>query len=298
MSTRVYTVRLVLAFIVTLLVMGGVKSLPTNDARGALTWWGLKNARFDAMVGEGPRVIFAGGSATLFGLSAEHFTELTSQPAFNFGLHANFGQEVLIDAALAKARAGDMLIWSPEFSGLTECFPTIAVYGHPWDLSGQTTWRLLEHWFRTPPDLIARWSRPIPEGSVYHADAIGPLGDQLRNVGRVSDALCVQGEAAPIVWELIDRVAARAEAHDVELVVRMPSIADLACNDWVESMFAALGAGLQQRGILTLNLSEMRRPSDEFHDTHYHLNLEGVVTATRGLAEQLRRAGRLPMSPR
>ncbi|MGB0591187.1 MAG: hypothetical protein ACPGU1_16040 [Myxococcota bacterium] len=298
MTTRGYILRLALAFVITLLVMGAVKSLPTNDVRGALTWWELKDTRFDAMVGDAPRVIFAGGSATLFGLSAEEFTAQTGQPAFNFGLHANFGQEVLVDAALAKARPGDLLVWSPELSGLTGSFPTIAIYGRPLEPSPQSAWRLVEHWFRTPPDLIARWPRPIPRASVYHADAIGPLGDQLRNVGQVSDALCLQGEESDIVWELIDRVVSRAEAEDVTLVVRMPVIADLPCNDWADPILAALAEGLTARDLLALNLEAMRRPTHEFHDTHYHLNQEGVARATRALVEQLKQAGRLPLSPR
>ena len=289
MSNRAYITRLLLGLIATLFIMGGVKSIPTNDVRGALAWWELKNERFDALEAAGPRIIFAGGSATLFGLSAERFSALTDQPSFNFGLHANFGQEVLVNAALAKARTGDLLVWSPELSGVSGAFPTIAIYGAPVEPSLSGLWRLLEHWFRTPPDLVSRWARPIPSNSVYHADAIGPLGDQRRNQGRVSDALCLQGEPAPIDWPLIDDIVARARDKGVSLVFRFPTIADIACNDWAEASADALSVGLTQRGVVVLNREAMRRPIDDFHDTHYHLNTTGAERATQALVDELTR---------
>jgi len=275
--------------------MGALKMAPTNDVRGAMAWWELKNTRIDAMDSEGPKVIFAGGSATLFGLSAARFQEVSAQPAFNFGLHANFGQELLVDAALEKSAPGDVVVWSPELSGLTGSFPTIALYGRVWELTPEGLWRILEHWFRTPPDLIARWPKAIPSQSVYHADAIGPLGDQLRNVGRVSDALCLLEEAAPIQWELVERILKRAKARDVRMVFRLPSIADLPCNDWVDAEVAGLVQGLHKRGILVLNVDRMRRPADEFYDTHYHMNQRGAGEATGALVKALTEAGLVPL---
>ena len=297
-TQRSFGLRLVFAFLVTASLMGALKSFPTNDARGALAWWDLKKARIDAMEGEGPRVLFTGGSATLFGLSAESFQALTSEATFNFGLHASFGQALLVEAALAEARPGDLLIWSPELAGLRGAFPALAIFSGHRRTTAPSVWEYLEHWFRTPPDLIGRWPGEAAEGSVYHIDAIGSLGDQRFNRGRVTDNLCLISEDAALDWGLIEEIFSRADARGVKLLFRFPNIADLPCNDWVMELVEKLREGLKERGIEPLNArSAMRRPVDEFHDTHYHLNQRGVAEATRTLASELKRLGHLPLRP-
>ena len=293
MPIRLLAIRTFQGFVVAFVILAAIKVIPTNDARGALLWKDIKQARLSELNHDASMFLFAGGSATFFGLNAARFQEVTGRPAFNLGVHASLGQEALLDWTLECSRPGDVVVWTPELQGIGGDFPDLAFYARPRSLSFDYLWGLFEHWFKTPPEIMKRWPRASATDSAYHPDAVGPFGDQSRNVGQLTERLCVIQEALTPDWPLIDGILGRAAAEGVTLVVRLPPLPELECNAWLHPFIAELGEGLRQRGVRRYRQAEMWRPTDEFHDTPYHLNKRGVERATQALINRLKSEGLL-----
>jgi len=61
-----------------------------------------------------PKIVFIGGSATLFGIDAAQVEKTLGMPAFNYGMHAGLRLEDLMDNARRSLKPGDMLVMSLE----------------------------------------------------------------------------------------------------------------------------------------------------------------------------------------
>ncbi len=94
-----------------------------------------------------PRIIFVGGSSTLFGVDAAQVEQLLGRPAFNFGLHAAMRLEDLFDAVRPQVRPGDVVVLALE--------PPIYTQGPDW-----TLWQL-RNAFAYDPAAFDR--QPLPE---------------------------------------------------------------------------------------------------------------------------------------
>src|SRR5690606_36467004 len=62
-----------------------------------------------------PRIIVAGGSGVLFGVSAGQIEEATGMPCVNYGVHAGLALRYLLHRTLEVAREGDLVIFIPEY---------------------------------------------------------------------------------------------------------------------------------------------------------------------------------------
>ncbi len=90
--------------------------------RGRITTtadWVLEvNRRVDAhaMSIAAPKVIFVGGSNVLFGIDARSLERRLGQPVINYGLHAGIGADLIAEQAAKIVRAGDTVVYVPEWS--------------------------------------------------------------------------------------------------------------------------------------------------------------------------------------
>jgi hypothetical protein len=68
------------------------------------------------------KVIFAGGSSTLFGIDAEYASEKLGLPVINFGLHAGLGPKKILKEVSTIVESGDVLIlaFEPPHYGCNE----------------------------------------------------------------------------------------------------------------------------------------------------------------------------------
>jgi hypothetical protein len=68
-----------------------------------------------AMTKPAPRILFLGGSSTLFGIDAELVTEELKLPAFNMGLHAGLRLDRLLAAARTVIQPNDIVVMPLEY---------------------------------------------------------------------------------------------------------------------------------------------------------------------------------------
>ena len=71
-------------------------------------------------IGFSPRIIFLGGSSTLFGIDAQVVATETGLPAMNMGLQAEMRLDRLLSVGEAMVRRGDVLVLPLE-QGLYSC---------------------------------------------------------------------------------------------------------------------------------------------------------------------------------
>lgn len=62
-----------------------------------------------------PKILFVGGSSTLFSIDTAGITKDLGRPVYNLGLHAGLPLQYLIDFAKKPAKSGDVVILIPEY---------------------------------------------------------------------------------------------------------------------------------------------------------------------------------------
>jgi hypothetical protein len=110
-----WSLALVLAWTVSFLV--------NASAYDSDLYWTVEQYRAKQAISEtlpGPhRILLAGGSHTHYSLSALAIEAQTQCPTVNLGLHAGLGLGVLLDITSELARAGDLVVLTPEYGILT-----------------------------------------------------------------------------------------------------------------------------------------------------------------------------------
>lgn len=96
-----------------------------------------------------PKIVFLGGSSTLFSIDAEAVARALDLPAENFGLHASMRLEWLLEEADRMMRSGDALVLVLEHN-YYDC-----------DAGGWDDWQLRNAlaWHREDFDHLALWRR-------------------------------------------------------------------------------------------------------------------------------------------
>jgi hypothetical protein len=144
--------------------------------------------RYDAAQMQSPKIIFVGGSCTLFGIDAAQVQKSMGMPAVNFGLHAGMRLEDHLAEALAAAKPTDIVVLSLEpayYDYYSATWTTwqlrSALAWRPEDLNALTPW---ERWrvlvtssdFSISTDLLeSDWMKHFSRGSLSRRyQALGP----------------------------------------------------------------------------------------------------------------------------
>lgn len=83
-----------------------------------------------------PKIIFVGGSSTLFGIDAHMVSAELDEPAFNMGLHADMRLDQLLTIAQTIAKPGDIIILPLEHS-YYDCHQNVYT---DWQLRSMVSW--------------------------------------------------------------------------------------------------------------------------------------------------------------
>lgn len=89
----------------------------TYGDRDLGAWYQLKGEALRATEGR-PRIILAGGSNVLYGLSASQIERELGVPCVNYGTHAALPFDYMLDRWRRAASSGDLLVISPEWQYL------------------------------------------------------------------------------------------------------------------------------------------------------------------------------------
>jgi hypothetical protein len=92
--------------------------------------------RYQAAAMPSPKLIFSGGSCTLFGIDAAAVQKSLQMPAINLGLHAAMRLEDHLAEARSAAKSGDIIILSLE----PAYYDTYTTKWNTWDLRNALAW--------------------------------------------------------------------------------------------------------------------------------------------------------------
>src|SRR5215470_7397874 len=113
MNPRSYAFVVCLVAVMIFAAVSTVKVMrPSAESGGINELINLRERAYGSLPSTGKRIIFAGGSGTLFGVRARDIQAGTGVTAFNMGLHAGLGAFDPLQRALRLARKGDVVVWS------------------------------------------------------------------------------------------------------------------------------------------------------------------------------------------
>lgn len=276
---------------------------PTAEIAWTASLYAHKTRIAEAM--HGPRVLFVGGSGTLFSLDAETAQRRLRRPVVNFGSHAGLGLSYILDRAERVLRPGDIVVLAPEYELLTQ---TSATNEYAIQMTAFFDNAYLSHisWREWPNYLVGYEVLPslaIGIRTVLHHPPSGrtditldALGDVRGNTVARSSGISLQNEAPslrPIAPEMIARLRAfvkTAAAHKVRVIAIPPAListrgynspAFRAFQASLPSLYASLGmtpVGSPDIGFLA--------PSD-MYDSVYHANDRGRAIYTGRVLQAL-----------
>lgn len=259
---------------------------------------------------EGKRIVLIGGSAVAFGVdSALIEKHLPEYQVVNFGLYAALGTRIMLDLALPRLRAGDIVILSPEqnpqslslYFGPTEYWQ--AADGHLELLPDAPSelWPALAS--QLPYFAMSKWKNlltgELPQpGEVYCRAVFNCYGDVDsahcdKNVmsGGFDPNTMVQFEAGLVEDTFLDycnSFADEAGKRGVQVYYRFPPMNALAVMGDVDAYADWLQE--QMRFPLIGNPNATVLDAGWFYDTNFHLNIAGKVVNSRLLIRDIKAA--------
>jgi hypothetical protein len=254
-----------------------------------------------------PRILVVGGSNAAFGVNSAAIERATGRPVVNLGLSAGLGLAFILAQSAEAARAGDLLILSPEYE--------LLAHGQPFDsavlqmqlmlapasvrfVGARQAPQLLDTGLSVATTRIHAFRSTLGGGPVEtlytrssyeeHGDMVGHERFSSRRGGdrhvRVPAVAAAEGAAARLA------AYARRVRHAGAAVVLVPAAIpadDLKAQETaVDALWERLAreTGIPVRGL------RRRYPRELFFDTSYHLTLEGKRLRTRLLVQVIRRA--------
>jgi len=94
-------------------VTGMLSFVPKNYSNDYLSGIVQKHARLDSITS--PRIIFAAGSNTAFGIDSKRIEETYSTPVVNLSLHAGLGTTFILEELKSVIDSGDIVLLSLEY---------------------------------------------------------------------------------------------------------------------------------------------------------------------------------------
>lgn len=116
-SPKRFATGLLLGMILSMALFSLLFGLQLGVPTASSQWcWELNSRKQQLAANAGtPKLLLAGGSATLFGLSARQIQERTGTPTVNLGTHAALGAGYILHLTRQAARPGDTVLLSLEY---------------------------------------------------------------------------------------------------------------------------------------------------------------------------------------
>ena len=282
------------------------------------TWAGGVNEKKEtwARKSHPPRILVAGGSASLFGISAREMEALTGLRSLNLASHAGLGTRVLLDFVGRFALPGDVILLGLEYElyqsgyfnreSLNENNIDYVLARSP-DLLQKLRAPELAWFFLLTPDkrlrrgLENRFFRGNGRGgnAIYSADSIDSWGDQvldprvkgkpvseIPNRSILASGLCPEPDGFALLREFISDCAAKK----IKILAAYPNLMDRPKyrTDLARHTAERIREFYRAQGVeMAGSYEQVLLPPDDFFDTEYHLRTEPAVRRTRLLATQV-----------
>lgn len=244
-----------------------------------------------------PKIVFIGGSATLFGVEAEAISKNLSMPAVNLGTHAGLEIDYLLTRARRSLKHGDIAVLIPEYehfsyhdraSFIRDKF--ILCCDRQYMDSLPLLAKLRTIFSATPSDIAALiLNRLKNTRSNYDAATINQYGDETAHdgaLGYIPAPIAINKEPE---FSYITDFANWCRNNGVTLFIYWPPMVDnpVYRTPEYQAFFKSLGDGLNNITLLDKPEDNLRA-HDDFYDTRYHLNIKASHDYSAGLAAALK----------
>lgn len=317
---KMYKRYLIATFLLTGLVFLSYGLLVSNYFRSPMSerlWIKNSFAKKEAIAAgiKGKKIVFTGGSATLFGVRTKDIQRETGVPTVNFAVHAALGLDYVVYRTKKILRPGDVVILPLEYrhfyynGGYTR---TKSLFLRTYDRGyfkrlGKV--ERLSYIFKTSIVDFAKAANEqylfdgreytLPRG--YHTQTLNENGDETSNVGNVKMKEIIETmQPIPIVkGEFSDSAGLKilkefnewCKKNDISLYVTYANTVRFASYDgnraYIE-FFGKIQDYLAAKGIKTIGT-----PEDSFYhvrwfyDTKYHLNQRGATARTKWFVDMI-----------
>lgn len=282
------------------------------------TWAGEVNAKKEALARHSPppRILLAGGSATLFGLSAREMEEATGVTSINLASHAGLGTRVLLNFVGDLARSGDVLLLALEYElyqsgylnreSLNENNIDYVMARDPGFLLQMRPAELGWFFLLTPDKRLrrglqnrffSREGRGVKE--VYNAASVNDWGDQVLSAGDkakppgqiANNSILASGFSdKPAAFPLLQDFISACASKKIRLLAAYPNLMDRPKYRTATAYLTAqrIQDFYHEQGVsMVAPLEESLLPPADFFDTEYHLTTEASVRHTRRMAARM-----------
>jgi hypothetical protein len=266
----------------------------------------VKKERIIRMIGDRPKIILDGGSATLYGVRAKDLEEAFGIPAVNNALCAGFDLDYIFYGLKKVARRGDIVILPLEYElffydGSTSSFKASYILSNdreyflhalPWGEKFDYFRHIIgfSKVFKAAKKSHSKRPRPWPLGMLNeNGDIIGNVGKH--NLAGLGPAPAEPGEIRETKGlALIKEFSRWAKANGVTVYVSYANRVyskDIERKEFRE-YYPKLKRYLTNNGIAVLGTPyDFFFPEELFYDTLYHLNETGTTLRTQRLIDML-----------
>jgi hypothetical protein len=287
------------------------------DHSGLESQWiaAIQEKKRNAIGVPGRKVIFVGGSATLFGVSARTAREQLNSTCINMGSHAGLGMSFLLREASLNAKAGDLIVLSIEYDLWRKDqrpSETLVSYllGSPWPEVLRASPLLVVRCFLSPsfsdiaallgwsfsPERVAAVREKAMPPTDYTVATISDLGDETNHPvsGRAKEIerYELHGDAFlnPVIAGQFQAFLKKARAGGITvLACNPPRLVDREADiDQPAPFFRRICAYYESLGVPVLFGADLRHDEEAFFDTAYHLTDEGAEEYTLKLCGALK----------
>ena len=262
---------------------------------------------------ESTKVVFVGGSNVLFGVDSKLFSEITQQPALNFGCAAGMGPELILYHLGHFLNHGDTVVMRWEYghygfsrSGEVNLTYLNLLFGSQSKFKASLPWldqfRLdLSIPFAHVRKAFFTHFNSYVSPEIYRCNwIIDELGNIRNNVGNKLDAeiqlephsgiLNFNGLSSD-VSDIFCQFINHCRRKGIKILVSWPNILDhprYHDSIKVNECFSSIQSFWDSKGIQVIGYAhDYMFPASLFYDTTYHLNSEGIDACTKLLAQQL-----------
>jgi hypothetical protein len=283
------------------------------------TWTGevMAKKKVLALTSAPPRILVAGGSSALFGISARELELLTGVRSINLACHAGLGTRVLLDFAEKLARPGDVILLALEYElynsgyfdrdSLNENNIDYVLARNPGFLTRMRTAELVWFFLMTPDKRLRRGVQGRLSGGegrgikkVYNADSINGWGDEIlldsdareRPRKIANNSLLASGlPGQPAGFPLLNDFLVSCARQNIRVLAAYPNLMDCPkyrteiahqTADRIQKFFRDHGVEMAD------SYDRCLKPAEDFFDTEYHLLSVPCLRRTRLLAESVR----------
>jgi hypothetical protein len=273
--------------------------------------WYDRKAEVSARI-PSPRVVLAGGSNVLYGLSARQLSHQLNAPFLNFGTHGGLPLDYLLYKSKQVARPGDIIILALEYEyysrprgyfigGDPSYLPHLDFPQQLQCIFSASPHSLLQ----PPPTKSKKYLSRLHKAREATRGRINEHGDRTGHTlaSMTSHQREVVAKLKPVSslslqdfihhdhnWSLLSRFAEWCANEQIMLVAVYPNTIDdpILHQDPAVQNLAKIRERFEHFGVPVLgNGTEAMRPREHFYDTVYHLSEEGQKSRSADFARMI-----------